>query len=559
MGRAAAWARAVGAAIVACLTIAGLARAADVKSWRLLADSASLPPSLAVPMGVYDPVRQRVLAVESDYRYDLPVVVHVFGPGPEPRWSTLEVSGTAPMRRNVASLVYDPVRDRLLLVGTGWSDRVDVWALRLAGTPAWESLATNGTAPGGRSGQSTIYDPAHDRLVLFGGRDQSSPQSLYLSDLWALSLATDTWSPLAPGGVVPGGREGHGAMYDPERQRMIVFGGHYEDPERHFRNDLWELSLGDSVAWSEIVVGGPVPGARSAFGHVYDPVRRRMLVRGGVNDQSGVDPDDLWALALDGTPEWTQIATEDTLRGRSYPVDVYDPVEDLLLACGGHGYPQTSALPLGAPVRWTAVLPPLPLPAPGAHSGDVVLHDSRRDRFLVIGGALSSVDSAGWIFDAGRADRWHAVRGPGPPPSGAYYPGYAQSAVYDSLGDRVLWFDGSQAWASPALDVMTWTALGPPLPQSWTVGQAAGVALDARRNRLIVSGGYIYYPHSAGYSQTGVWALSLGSDASWSHLGELPQPLGSAGHDSYYDPAHDRLVVLGGFELDDMPSSRRYF
>lgn len=555
MSRTTAWARVASVAIAACWIVAGLARASDLKSWRLLADSAPFPPTLGVPMGVYDPVRHRVLAVDVDI-FDRPLVVHAFDPGPEPRWSTLEVSGKPPDRRYLASLVYDPVRDRLLVIGAdSWQD-VEVWALTLSGAPAWERLVTSGDPPG-RRGHSAIYDPLYDRVVMFGGMSYSSP-TLYLSEVWTLSLSSGAWTAMASSGTAPGGREGHGAMYDPDGRRMIVFGGHYESGTRGFWDDLWELSLGDTVAWAEIPVTGLVPGARSAFGTIYDPVRRRILVHGGVNAQSGIEPDNLWAFSLAGTPAWTQIATEDTLRGRSYPVDVYDPVEDRLLACGGGGYPQTSAVSLSAPLRWNAVLPPCPLLTPGARSGHTVVHDTRRDRFLVLGGGVSSVDSALWIFDAKGPDHWRSVRAPGCPRSSSPYGG-SQAMAYDSLGDRVILFDGSQVRAASGVDLSAWTTLGPYRPNDWSLGSDAGIALDTRRNRLIVSGGWIYYPHGAGFTQRGVWALSLGADPSWSPMGTLPQPYGCAAHASYYDPVGDRLVILGGYEVNDLALSHRSF
>lgn len=557
MSRTVAWARAASVAIAACWIVAGLARASDLKSWRLLADSAPFPPTLGVPMGVYDPVRHRVLAIDVDLD-DRPLVVHAFDPGPEPHWSTLEASGAPWGRRFLASLVYDPVRDRLLVIGSDGGQDVDVWALALSGAPTWQRLATSGTPPQGRWGHSTIYDPIHDRVILCGGVDIASSPQVYLSDVWALSLSSDTWSMLAPSDTGPGGREGHGALYDPEGRRMIVFGGHYESGTRGFWNDLWELSLGDTVAWAEIPVTGPVPGARSAFGTIYDPVRRRMLVHGGVNSQSGIEPDNLWALSLDGAPAWAEIATEDTLRGRSYPIDVYDPVEDRLLACGGAGYPQTSALSLSAPLRWHAVLPPYPLLTPGARSRHAVVYDTRRDRFLVLGGDFSTADSAMWSFDVEGADHWQSVRASAAPFRWSEFE-YSQATVYDSLGDRIIYEDG-QAWSWPGAGPRARTPLGPPEPnESSDLGMGAAVALDTRRNRLIVSGGWTPYPHSAGFTERGVWSLSLGPDPSWSPMGTLPQPYGSAGHASYYDPVRDRLVLLGGYEVYDRASSRRSF
>jgi hypothetical protein len=338
---------------------------------------------------------------------------------------------------------------------------------------------------------------------------------------------------------------------------MLVFGGHFDDGTRGFWNDLWQLSLGDTTAWENIPVVGLVPGARSAFGTVYDPVRRRMLVHGGVNSQSGVEPDDLWALSLDGTPTWTVIATQDTLRGRSYPIDVYDPTEDRLLACGGGGYPQTSALSLTAPLRWGAVLPTSPLFGPSARSRHAVVHDARRDRFVVLGGGFSTADSAIWNFDVEGVAHWRSVNAPAAPSIWFDFE-YSQAVVYDSLGDRIILFDGGQVWSSSGDGPRTWTPLGPLRPnESPNLGSGAAVAIDTRRNRLIVSGGWTPYPHSAGYTQSGVWSLSLGAEPSWSPIGTLPH--GSASHASYCDPVRDRLVVVGGYEVFDSPRSRRSF
>jgi len=280
----------------------------------------------------------------------------------------------------------------------------------------------------------------------------------YLADVWSFSLTSNSWTELHPAGVAPGGREGHGAIYDPVLQRMLVFGGHYEAPTRGFWNDLWQLSLDDTPSWTELHPAGTLPGARSAFGTVYDPVRRQMLIHGGINSQSGVEPDDLWALSLDGAPAWTPILTVNHLHGRSYPVDVYDPVADRLLACGGGGYPQTSELLLANPTEWRSVLPSDPVSSPGLHRGHAVVYDSRHDCFTELGGEFSPVDSSMWSFSPQEPGQWA-------PLSSLYTPDFiyldddvhTQVAVYDSLDDRLLAWDGGQIWSMPSDGKSEWT------------------------------------------------------------------------------------------------------
>ena len=553
------------AACFAALSVAASVHASEHRSWRLIAGTPAFPPTLTLPVGVYDPGHERVLMVDGGWSDgSVPTQVWSFSPSAQPKWSPLVTQGAPPAQRYVPSVVLDPARERLLVLGCafGAGSPFEVWALDLAGALTWHQLPCAG-GPSSRFGHSSVYDAVHDRVILFGGTaDGGGSISSYFSDVWLLSLATNTWSQAVIPGPAPGPREGHGAMVDPLRRRMLVFGGHAEDAGRVFRNDSWALSLDDRMGWTELEAGGPLPGARSAFGIVYDPVRRRMLVHGGLNEQSGVEPDNLWALALDGTPAWSPIVTTETLRGRAYPVDVYERAGDRLLACGGGGYPQVSALPLANGSTWSAVDPPRPLPSPGARSGGGVLYDSRRCRFLVVGGAYSTVDSATWSFQFAGQPHWQPLRTPDAQPLG-FYSDHSRATVFDSLADRVLLFDGWRAWSAPAAKPDAWTQIGGDFPEHWSVGSACGMVIDTRRNRLILTGGYMYYPHSAGYSLSGVWALSLGADATWSRIGELPQfdaTSGSAyGQATWYDAAQDRLILLGGSFVSDTWRTRHSF
>ena len=130
-----------------------------------------------------------------------------------------------PSARYQHTAFYDPVRDRMVVFGGyGGSYRNDVWALSLAGSPAWSALAPAGSPPSARYLHTAIYDPVRDRMVVFGGNDGSGRRN----DVWALSLAgSPAWSSLAPAGTPPSARVAHTAIYDPVRDRMVVFGGHH--------------------------------------------------------------------------------------------------------------------------------------------------------------------------------------------------------------------------------------------------------------------------------------------------------------------------------------------
>src|SRR5689334_5707222 len=500
-------------------------------TWRLLSAPGPPPPTFAIPLGAYDPVRHRLLVVENSiYDGTVPLLVQSLDLGAQPRWSALTTSGTPPDTRFLASLTYDPIRDRLLLFGG--LRRNDVWALNLSGSLTWQPLVTTGTPPQSRAGHTAIYDPIRDRLIVFGGyTDTSSSGPTFLHGAWALSLQSDAWSALAPSGGPPHGREGHVAIYDPNGDRMVVFGGH-DAGGYSLRNDLWSLNLGDSLSWTELHPLGPIPEARSAFGAILDPIRRQMWIEGGVHTDGGVQPDDVWTLSLTGTPTWGAVAMLDTLRGRSYPVVAYDSVNDDFVLYGGAAYGQSAELPLAGPYHWTEFLPPRPPVEPGPRSQNNVTYDSRRDRFVVLGGSYGSTDANMWSFVPGDTGAWASIAATQSP---AYW---SSAAVYDSVGDRILVTDGSTVWSFSAVSAPAWSAIA-------TLGglRVDGSAiLDRRRNRLILYGGDDVEPHSSGGTRSEVWSLSLDGSSTWTLLGFGPTLYGSAGHAAFYDSRRDRMV-----------------
>src|SRR4051812_43266032 len=110
--------------------------------------------------------------------------------------------------------------------------------------------------------------------------------------------------------------------------------------------------------------------------------------------------------------------------------------------------------------------------------------------------------------------------------------------VYDSVTDQLVLYDGSRAQTRPAGETGSeWTSRGSiPEPPSFRLD--AGVAMDARRHRLLVCGGRVLYPHNGDYTVSDMWALSLDPDHAWTRIGSLPDtlPSGSAGQAVFCDP-----------------------
>lgn len=219
-------------------------------------------------------------------------------------WNLLAPPGSSPSARYYNSAIYDAKRARMVVFGgiDSRSSHNDVWALSLSGNPEWSALAPTGNAPSARYGHSAIYDPARDRMVVFGGYAAAGS----CQDLWALSLGeSPAWSALEPDGKAPAARHGHSAVYDSKHERMVVFGGY---DGYGARRDARALSLAGNPAWSAISPKGELPSAR--YGHTasYDADADRMVVSGG---QDAIGAVSVWALSLSGSPVWTDQSHRD--------------------------------------------------------------------------------------------------------------------------------------------------------------------------------------------------------------------------------------------------------
>src|SRR5262249_21192161 len=233
------------------------------------------------------------------------------------RWVELApADSTRPVSRAAHTAVLDAPGRRMI----AWGGRVpndEVWALRLDGPPTWSRIRPAGTPPPRDFGGAAIFDPRRRRMLVFGGGLGESGFPFY-NDVWALTLdATPRWDRLEPAGTRPSFREFHTAIYDPVRDRMLVFGGvsSVELPYATYENSVWGLSLGDVPAWRQLAPTGTAPSPRIGASMVYDPARDRAIVFGGNNPTEPgtyTYKNDVFELTLGDTPAWRQLAPTGT-------------------------------------------------------------------------------------------------------------------------------------------------------------------------------------------------------------------------------------------------------
>jgi hypothetical protein len=509
---------------------------AGAPAWTQLTPTGTPPSRRSAHSAIYDPVRDRMVVFGGRDSTGLYNEVWVLSLSGTPAWTQLTPTGAPPSARCSHSAIYDPLRDRMVVFGGSYKN--DAWALSLAGTPAWTQLTPTGTPPSVRWGHSAIYDPVRDRMVVFGGYVLSGQE---LNDVWALSLAgTPAWTQWTPTGTPPRGRCCHSAMYDPVRDRMVMFGG-----VNPFLNDVWALSLTDTPAWTQLTPAGTLVSTRSSHGAIYDPVRDRMVVFGGIAETFHV-LDDAWMLSLAGTPVWTLLTP---VTGRSLGSVIYDPVRDRMVVFGGNNnvsyMNEVWELSLADTPAWTQLAPTGTLPT--GRSSCYAIYDPVRDRMVFFAGNGPSIDlTEVWALSLAGTPAWTKLTPTGTPPTQRFF----FSTIYDPVRDRMLVFGGStpsvylnDVWALSLADSPAWTQLAPTGPPP--SGRYEHTTIyDPVRDRMVLFGGY-----ATGLGTfNDVWALSLAGTPAWTQLaptGTLPGVRRL--HGAIYDPLRDRMVVFGGY------------
>jgi hypothetical protein len=380
---------------------------------------------------------------------------------------------------------------------------------------------------------STIYDPIRDRLVVFGGQGYGGSTN----EVWAFYLSgIPHWSRLQPSGTLPSARGFHSAVYDTTADRMIVFGG----SDGSAKNDVWELSFAGNPTWTKLTPSGTPPPPREWHVAVLDRARNRMLVHGGVN--GGTRLGDVWALSLGASPAWTQItAGGASPGGRSSHCALLDVANDRMIVFAGldgTGAATNSiwSLSLGATPTWSA-LAATGTP-PTARYGASARYDKLRHRALFFGGGIGAPNtSETWALSLTGTPAWTLLPAPNPPQGRQFH-----TSAYDPFGDRLLVFGGSSGpvlsdtWALPlASPGASW------IPLTGTRRRGHSAVYDPSRHRMVVFGG------ESGTQLNDVWELGLSSTGTWARLnptGTPPAP--RALHAAIYDERRDRMLVFGG-------------
>ena len=206
-------------------------------------------------------------------------------------WTNVTPS-TSPSARGAAAMSYDPVADRVILFGgfASFSLAADTWTYDYSAN-TWTQLSPSGS-PAGRYLASMVYDPIRQRTLLFGGGILSGYTVVFTSDTYAFDYATDAWALLTPT-TSPPGRGGAGMAYDVTAQRTILFGGASGTATSTFLGDTWAYDS-SSNTWTNLTVTYS-PQARVDLGLAYS-TRAGVSVMFGGTTSEGLTAGDVWSF-----------------------------------------------------------------------------------------------------------------------------------------------------------------------------------------------------------------------------------------------------------------------
>lgn len=468
---------------------------------------------------VYDPVGRRMIVclnpVPSVTEAHDRVEVWALALAGEPHWQRIALlEGTDAQELQGARAAYDARAQRVLMFGGG-SESSGLWALSLADTPAWSRLAGPPDGSVGRffNGHSVVLDARHDRLLLLGGLPASQA-------VWSFDLVDGAWQVLTEDPIAT--NYGSDAVVDAERDRLVVLSGESGSMAAYaFDTDRWDVP---AVALNSLRASVVVDGARD-----------RLLLFGGVDPDSRAPSNATWAVSLS---DWstTRIGPPSvtTDPGASERMNVYDPARDAVISFGGYDRAQTFVRALDGSSPEHLSLPGTPRVSYGG-----ALYDPDSRAVISFGGyayresaqtsRLPSDSNAGWqAMDAG----------PGPVERSGHV------MVYDADGQRAVIFGGarntsyppSQAlddvWALSLVDAPRWTELLPEGEAPPAGREALGICDPDERRMLVFRNG-----------QT--WALSLADPPRWTRIatrGRAPDTHGEGS--AVYDSDTHRMLII---------------
>lgn len=509
----------------------GMAWEWSLFEWRLKVRS--LPVALGGPGDiVHDAARRQFVAISEESTLL----------GDEQGWRPATPAQQVPYRTR-ASLVCDPVRQRVLLFG-GWADAA------LGDTWEWDGNTwaprTTPTAPTPRRDARTAWDAARQRVVLFGGEDAGGGSN----DTWEWDGSA--WRQVPTTGQPGWAQQAMG--YDPTTQRVVLLGG--------VRGDVAaaDAFAFDGTDWSPMATpAGLLPRAHCAVAHDGES----FWVFGGAQRSAPAQP---WQARGDAFRlwhgHWTRLPLAEAPEEQPDAAVAFDPARGGLLRFGGsadgsehatwtwngqwhrHPHPAGSLAPARRVGAAAAAL---------ASTGRVVLFGGR--------GRSGALRDDTWLWDGAG---WTAVATSWAPPARHG----ASMCWHPESGEAVLFGGLVTTGPTPLRLADTWSFDGSRWRQ-WDPGRSGGpsdgrLVHDPARGELLLVGSATWAWRGNRWQQLATQSpgtapaafdpetrtvIAPGPGLQWNGTAWSPRPLTAPFAGSWHvlsDPVRGRILAVGG-------------
>jgi hypothetical protein len=192
-------------------------------------------------------------------------------------------------------MAYDAESDRIVLFGGGTNPTNsfdDTWVYDY-NTDTWTEMQPDARPPA-RGYHGIVYDPESDRILLWGG---TTMPGVVDPRVWAYDYNTNTWTTQEAPSEVPEQRTGLGLFYHPPSGRMVAYGGLTEDDGQLVEGTMWAYDDADN-AW-QAIESSKNPGKRAFFLLAYaTSVDKAILFGGEVTCKTADDiSDETWVFS----------------------------------------------------------------------------------------------------------------------------------------------------------------------------------------------------------------------------------------------------------------------
>lgn len=315
----------------------------------------------------------------------------------------------------------------------------------------WTKMAV-GNVPSKRSFSAMAYDPESDRIILFGGSWYGGSNYNPLDDTWAYDYNTDTWTNMTTG-VKPPARYFHSMVYYPKIDRIVMFGGYTSGPPWAL-NDAWTYDY-NTNAWKQMFPSVKPPGTMSHT-MAYDSESDRFVMFSGVI--VGSYTDETWSYNYN-TNNWTKMFPSVKPEARESHAMAYDAADDRMIMFGGNcvstGFSNETWSYNYNTNNWTKMFPSNKM---AVRYGPAMTYDPRYEQVIMVGGYFQPPSYADdtWFYNF-KTNNWTKMY-PSSRPDGRM--NYA--IAYDNESQRTIIFGGAagtvpqynDTWAYESPDIL---------------------------------------------------------------------------------------------------------